>query len=1064
MSNSHTNNEIDEDLRIERCHEVFERILDQLGNIDTLSKETSPTFFVVYAHESPIGNAKVKLAKKLIEWLKRVSLKIFSDQSPDQLWLDREDGTAVDDILANQFCLLPHFHETAKNDISSVDKVILCSSEVLQRYYADKRMKEYIESIKELYFSSRNDLRTPVAVEEFKEKIRGIVKSNSGEHWFHHILTELAFLEIRYDQEKKKHGIISVQLNGDDPRYLPYFEVGSELRVILKEDEANYTSTLRLSSLQIRHKGFFKLLERLLTSHDKDSVAQLRKCYSSCVEKLNSTEDFETLVTNKLRSAVKRMNENTMRAHRAAPQLSREESAARSKTINAFLTKLHEYAWPGGDSYISSKYRVSSPEDGTCKWFTNHNKFKAWESSDSPNSTSPLLLLTAYPGSGKSVLSKHLIDTVLPRSENRIVCYFFFKDDFEHQRSAIGALCTLLHQLLDISEKRLCTSPADHALDYFERRGKESFLALFLSSGKLLLMLLCVICVLDALDECQQNDRNELIDVINNSYRTQRDKVSCLPKLFLTSRPYGEIIQDRLYRFWEQELPEIRLAGEGDDVANDIAEEIKIVVGKRIDQICKTYNLSPLVADLMTTNLGDAPGRTYLWITLVFDDLLKKTRKINKKYMENYIESFSKNPPKTVADAYEKILNRLETQDMDNQDLKKTRNILQMVVTARRPLTLEEMSIALTFAEYQPPDQVTADDIETKERIWDIIRHYCGLLVICADDKLYLLHQTVREFLVPTDHNSNNEDQKTQHTQQSPLSDWKHSIDLMSANSVFANICISYLLSNFSETNDSLLDYSASYWVDHYRQSEKIFQEEAATRTRDLCLPEHFRKWAAIYQKSSYFTPLAGPPLCLASALGLERAVEMFLLEQYSARFGFQIDLETRDEKYGSTPLLWAAGQGHNIVVKQLLERGANLETIGEDGQTPLSSAAKKGHNSIVEQLLEKGANIEAIDEFGQTPLLWAVRKGYNIVVKQLLEKDANMEIKDEDGRTVLIWAIRNGENTIVKQLLEKGANFEIKDNNGWTPLIWAREEWHNTIVKLLLEKGANDDMEDIWS
>jgi hypothetical protein len=63
-------------------------------------------------------------------------------------------------------------------------------------------------------------------------------------------------------------------------------------------------------------------------------------------------------------------------------------------------------------------------------------------------------------------------------------------------------------------------------------------------------------------------------------------------------------------------LPEIRLAGGEDDVANDIAEEIKIVVDKRIDQICDTFHLTKQKSNLMKTNLGAAPGRTYLWITL----------------------------------------------------------------------------------------------------------------------------------------------------------------------------------------------------------------------------------------------------------------------------------------------------------------------------------------------------------------------------------------------------------------------------------------------------------------
>jgi hypothetical protein len=219
-----------------------------------------------------------------------------------------------------------------------------------------------------------------------------------------------------------------------------------------------------------------------------------------------------------------------------------------------------------------------------------------------------------------------------------------------------------------------------------------------------------VVCVLDALDECRPKERNELIKAINEFYLTPRNQVSCLLKFFLTSRPYVDIIQSQFSYDWGHQLSEIRLAGEEDDVANDIAEEIKIVVDESIDRICNTYYLSKRTRELMKTNLGAAPGRTYLWITLVFKDLLKNTSGINKQYIENFV----KNPPKDVDDAYEKILNRSKTQSQGNQNLKRTRNILQIVVAARRPLTLREMSIALLFTENQPPYEDLADEIESK--------------------------------------------------------------------------------------------------------------------------------------------------------------------------------------------------------------------------------------------------------------------------------------------------------------------------------------------------------------
>jgi ankyrin repeat protein len=47
---------------------------------------------------------------------------------------------------------------------------------------------------------------------------------------------------------------------------------------------------------------------------------------------------------------------------------------------------------------------------------------------------------------------------------------------------------------------------------------------------------------------------------------------------------------------------------------------------------------------------------------------------------------------------------------------------------------------------------------------------------------------------------------------------------------------------------------------------------------------------------------------------------------------------------------------GHEAVVKLLLEKGAELETKDKSGQTPLSLAAENGREAVVKLLLEKGA------------------------------------------------------------------------------------------------------------
>jgi ankyrin repeat protein len=52
------------------------------------------------------------------------------------------------------------------------------------------------------------------------------------------------------------------------------------------------------------------------------------------------------------------------------------------------------------------------------------------------------------------------------------------------------------------------------------------------------------------------------------------------------------------------------------------------------------------------------------------------------------------------------------------------------------------------------------------------------------------------------------------------------------------------------------------------------------------------------------------------------------------------VEIETKDDN-GKAPLSWAAEEGHDTVVKLLLEEGANIGTKAGSGRTPLLLAAK---------------------------------------------------------------------------------------------------------------------------
>jgi hypothetical protein len=286
---------------------LFDKILESFAETDAFASDTSPSTFFVYAHENAsAGNADHVAAIRLITWLRAIRSKTFSDKSPSLgVRATREEGNlAVHDILSNQFCLLPKRKKPGKvNKISSVDKVIICCSEVLQSYYEDTRMKSYIEGIKDVYFrAERNCQETSV----IRQGVLELIKKHHNEEGFHHVLTELSFLEIRSSLGENSHSILPIVLNGDGIKFLPYFKRAEP--VWLKAEE--YPEMLH--PCQMLHKLFFKVLSRVFDDHHQ-LIDEYKICYQDCVKSLDGSgclplkENFEKNILMQIVGTLERL-------------------------------------------------------------------------------------------------------------------------------------------------------------------------------------------------------------------------------------------------------------------------------------------------------------------------------------------------------------------------------------------------------------------------------------------------------------------------------------------------------------------------------------------------------------------------------------------------------------------------------------------------------------------------------------------------------------------------------------------------------------------------------------
>ena len=702
--------------------------------------------------------------------------------------------------------------------------------------------------------------------------------------------------------------------------------------------------------------------------------------------------------------------------------------------------------------YEQHKARNPDPEDRTCQWFLRHPKFHNWRESR----TSSLLWVSADPGCGKSVLAKSLLERELLSTTSRTTCYFFFKDDDVDQKSGTKALCALIHQLFSQNNALV-----KYAIPDFRHEGS-NLPQLF---GKLWSILTKaaadpeagdVICVLDALDECEESNRFELIDTLHKFYRGTGDKRdNATLKFLVTSRPYFDI--ERGFKELTTNLLTIQLAGK--EETRSIRHEIDIVIKARVQKIAKKLLLDDSERLSLQEDFLNIIHRTYLWVKLIFE-VIEQRLAVTKKRLRGIIGTI----PDTLDKAYEAILER-------STDKIQAKKLLHIIVSAVRPLTLREMNIALTISEGNRSEEDL--DLEPEDRFRITVRNLCGLFVSVIDSKIYLIHQTAKEFLVKNDT-----------IQSSSLGAWKHSLEPRESNFVLAEICIFYLLFTEFESNPliidngvqqrevsshvnryasrhGLLNYSAKHWGAHFRIA-KVTDWAIVDLALEVCnsRSKRFLTWFQVYWmtvNSVSQCPQSLNDLMVGSYFGLEAVVRL--------RLKNGVDVNAKD-KDSLAALDRAAENGHEAVVRMLLENKADVKTKDKDGWTALHRAATNGHEAVVRVLLENGADVNAKNKDGWTALYGAAWNGHEAVVRLLLENRADVKTKDEDSLTALHWAAANGHEAAVQLLLENGADVKARDEDGWKALHWAAENGHEAVVRILLENRAdvNAKNKDGWT
>jgi tetratricopeptide (TPR) repeat protein len=193
-------------------------------------------------------------------------------------------------------------------------------------------------------------------------------------------------------------------------------------------------------------------------------------------------------------------------------------------------------------------------------------------------------------------------------------------------------------------------------------------------------------------------------------------------------------------------------------------------------------------------------------------------------------------------------------------------------------------------------------------------------------------------------------------------------------------------------------------------------------------------------------------PLFVACKKGNVEIVD-FLIEECGADVEQKGVYEVSDDRsiHYVTPLWCAAVAGKLPVVKCLVRKGANVNSISDTGSTPVRSACFMTHLDIVQFLVQSGADILKANYNGGTCLINSVQSVP--LCEYLLQNGADVNAQDIQLKTALHYAIQEHRFETTKLLLKYGADPHIKSRYGDDALQTACLKVATQIFEFLIEE-----------
>ena len=555
----------------------------------------------------------------------------------------------------------------------------------------------------------------------------------------------------------------------------------------------------------------------------------------------------------------------------------------------------------------------------TCEWILTQDSYTSWLIEDSPQ----VLWLSGAPGIGKTMISTFLVDELAQlaeRSSQMTLAYYFCDDKNERRRTATAILRGLLLQLLrqrpvlfkyiqpdfQLSGKSLYTN--FHALwRIFDSIVKDP------EASE-------VFCLIDALDECEKESRQLFLTNFTKLFCSLQSKTRVF-KFIITSRRENDILESL-----SAASPGIQNIQVDTGRVND---DLFKFINTKVNELSTKKQYTPNQKDIIKRTLTEKAGGTFLYVSLVLQDLQKA-----KMFLQ--VKQKLQGLPLDLNDVYNRILGQIDADCKETATL-----VLRWVAVARRPLTVDELAMAHILS----TENHKGNTIPRKDFLDEFKDGFkcCEPLVYVntGNDTVNLVHQSAKDYLLSTYLQG-----KDGLSQYHIATDW--------TNLLIFRTCWTYLS------------------LEEFKQGTVVIG-----RREDHTLCGHHLDEEFLYNH------------CF-----LEYASEEWQEHALAASQALITGYEFRTDNLEKLPtlrdtwLLRTAAEGQEVVVQRLLNNGAELNSKDSVGRTPLSWAAGRGHEAVVKLLLSRDdVAADSQEEYGQTPLSWAADGGHVGILELLKEK-----------------------------------------------------------------------------